>query len=128
MQGDDAVYKKAVNKFLAVLICVLLVASSISTVYAVEYNHDSGICYIMPVYHNLCRIAEYNKQSLENEQPNSDNLWIKEDVNILWQDRMPDRLMPSAVNSGDVSKYTSMLHFSSSECSGNGRRMYHLLN
>lgn len=121
-------YKKAVNKYLAILVCTLLVASSISTVYAVEYNYKSSICYIMPVYHNMCIISEYNKQSLENEQSDSGNLWIKEDVNIFWQDRMPDRLLPSAVNSVDVSKYTSMLHFSSNECSRGGRKMYHLLN
>ena len=119
-------YGIAHKKHKAVILCAFLVFLSMPTSCAVECPDYGGICYIMPVYTNVYRFAEYNKQSLENDSE-PDIQWIKESADIYRQP-VQERLVPSPVAVADVAIYATVMQ---RDIRGNGYskgRIYHMLN
>ena len=127
MQGDDNVYRISASKYISVVLCALLVASSLLAVYSAQYPPSGGMCYILPVYHNAYKISAYNSQSLENDS-DSDIQWIKESANVYLQDWFQERLLPSPTPINNVAQYTAVAQRLIRGYSCNQGKMYHMLN
>ena len=114
------------KKHIAVILCALLILLSVPATCSEICPDSKGICYIMPVYTNVYRFAEYNKQALENDSE-SDIQWIKENADIYRQP-VQERLVPLLTAIGDVAIYSAVIQSNMRNNSYKKGRIYHMLN
>ena len=119
-------YGMAYKKHIAVILCAFLMFLSVSTVCAVESPESSGIYYIMPVYTNVYRFAQYNKQSLENDSE-SDVQWIKESADVYRQP-LEEHIFPVSAVATDVAIYATAMQRTIQSSGYSKGRIYHMLN